>query len=118
MGIELPNPHLGDRVNHNMIQSGFEGGVDLFDLPINSQLEIRTRNRSYRLVNQSDGHALLSGHPEYGPTPTLVRVAGSNWGDSMLRAAFVGRGMHLEFQCRGHKGPIITSRIEEIREVG
>ena len=35
----------------------------------------------------------------------------------MLRAAFVGRGMHLQFHREGYERPIITSRIEEIREV-
>ena len=115
--IKLPNPHLGDRVNRNIIQSEIEGGVDLRQLPVCCQLEIRTSNRSYRLVNQGDGHVLLSGHPKFCPTPTLVRVSGSNWGGSMLKAAFVGRGMHLEFHCPGYKAPIITSPIEEIREV-
>ena len=115
--IEFPNPHLGERVNQNIIQSEIEGGVDLSRLPVSSKLEIRTSNRSYHLVNQGNGHALLTGHPEYCPTPTLVRVSGSNWGGSMLKTAFVGRGMHLEFHCRGYKAPIITSRIEEIREV-
>jgi len=115
--FKFPNPHLGDRVNSNIIRSEIEGGVDLGQLPVSSQLEIRTSNRLYRLVNQGNGQALLSGHPEYCPTPTPVRVSGSNWGGSMLKTAFVGRGMHLEFHCRGYKGPIITSRIEEIREV-
>ena len=115
--VKLPSPHLGDRVNHNIIRSEIEGGVDLCQFPVSSKLEIRTSNRSYHLVNRGNGHALLTGHPEYCPTPTLVRVSGSNWGGSMLKTAFVGRGMHLEFHCRGHKAPIITSRIEEIREV-
>ena len=115
--FKFPNPHLGDRVNHNIIQSEIEGGVDLRNLPVSSELEIKTSNRSYRLVNQGHGHALLSGHPEYCPTPTTVRVSGSNWGGSMLRAGFVGRSMHLEFHREGYQRPIITSRIEEIREV-
>ena len=116
--IKFPNPHFGDRVNHNVIQSEIEGGVYLKDLPVRGRLEIRTSNRSYVLLNQGDGHALLSGHPEYCPTPTPVRVSGSNWGGAMLKPAFIGRGMHLEFHCRGYQGPIITSRIEDIREVG
>jgi hypothetical protein len=115
--VRIPNPHLGDPVNRNIIQSEIEGGVYLRDLPVNGKLEIQTRNRSYTLVNRGDGHVLLSGHPEFCPSPTPVKITGSNWGSSMLKAAFIGRGMHLEFQHPNYKGPIITSPILEIRQV-
>ncbi len=35
----------------------------------------------------------------------------------MLKEAFLGRGMHLEFQHPGYEQPITTSRIVEIRHV-
>jgi hypothetical protein len=113
----IPHPHLGDRVNHNIVQSEIEGGVYLTDLPSESTLEVRTRNRSYRLVIQAGGEALISGHPRFCPTPVRVRVTGSNWGGTMLKSAFVGRGMHLEFRHPDYPQPIITSRIEEIRQL-
>jgi hypothetical protein len=112
-----PNPHLGDRVNRNIIRSEIEGGVFLRNLGVDSRLEIETRNRRYLLVNRGDGDALLSGHPEYCPEPVLVKVHGSNWGGSMLKADFVGRGMHLEFSHPAYGEPIVTSAIVEIREV-
>jgi len=34
----------------------------------------------------------------------------------MLKVRFIGRGMHLEFCHPEYRTPIITSRIEEIRE--
>jgi hypothetical protein len=34
----------------------------------------------------------------------------------MLKTAFIGRSMHLEFQHPGYRTPIITSRISEIKE--
>ena len=111
----LPHPNLSDEVNHNIAQSEIEGGVYLKDLPDETTLEIETQNRSYILVNRGDGQALLSGHPEFCPEPTLVRIEGSNWGGSMLKACFVGRGMHLEFRHPEYQRPIITSRIMEIR---
>lgn len=33
----------------------------------------------------------------------------------MLKKAYVGRGMHLEFLHPGYERPIVTSRIIEIR---
>ena len=47
----------------------------------------------------------------------LVRIEGSNWGGTMLKASYVGRGMHLEFRHPEYRLPIITSRILEIRQI-
>jgi hypothetical protein len=107
--------NLSDRVNGNIIRSEIEGGVYLKDLPEEATLEVVTRNRGYRLTIRSDGSALICGHPQYCPEPVLVRIAGSNWGGSMLKTAYLGRGMHLEFRHPDYKGPIVTSPIVDIR---
>lgn len=112
-----PHPNLSEEINRNIIQSEVEGGVYLSDLPQQSTLEIETQNRSYRVVNQGNGKALISGHPEFCPEPVLVRIEGSNWGGTMLKPAYVGRGMHLEFRHPAYQAPIITSRIVEIRQI-
>jgi len=113
----FPHPNLSDQVNHNIVQSEIEGGVYLRDLPHQSTLEVETQNRSYRLVMCGSGVALISGHPEYCPEPVLVKIEGSNWGGSMLKPSFVGRGMHLEFRHPRFEKPIITSKILEIRQL-
>ena len=113
----FPHPHLGDQINHNIIQSEIEGGVYLKDLPVEGKLEIETENRSYTLVNRGSGEVLISGHPEFCPQPVPVQIHGSNWGGCMLKAGFLGRGMHLEFQHPGYRGAIVTSRIVELRQV-
>lgn len=110
-----PNPHLSDSINRNIVRSEVEGGVYLKDLPINSTLEIETQNRFYELVNRGEGQFFISGHPRFCPEPTLVTVSGSNWGGSMLKRAFVGRGMHLEFLHPSYERPIITSKIIELK---
>jgi hypothetical protein len=112
----FPHPNLSDRVNHNIVQSEIEGGVYLWDLPHESTLEVETQNRSYTIVHYGDGEALICGHPEFCPKPVLVKIEGSNWGGSMLKPSFVGRGMHLEFRHPNYEQPIITSRILEIRQ--
>jgi hypothetical protein len=110
-----PHQNLSDRVNGNIIRSEIEGGVYLKDLPEEATLEVVTRNRGYTLTIRRDGSALISGHPEFCPEPVLVRIAGCNWGGSMLKTAYLGRGMHLEFRHPDYKGPIVTSPIVDIR---
>jgi hypothetical protein len=102
-------------VNRNIIQSEIEGGVYLDLLPEESTLEIETQNRLYTLVHRGGGEALLSGHPEYCPQPVLVRIEGCNWGGSMLKVAYLGRGMCLEFRHPRYSQPIVTSPILDIR---
>jgi hypothetical protein len=79
-------------------------------------LLIQTQHRCYTAVMLGGSQALISGHPQYCPTPTLVAIAGSTWGGSMLKRHFVGRGMHLEFCHPEYSTPIVTSRVQEIRE--
>lgn len=113
----FPHPHLGDEVNRAIIQSEIEGGVHLADLAAQSMLEIETQNHRYTLVNLGGGDVLLSGHPQYCPEPVPVRIHGSSWGGSMLKTAYIGRGMHLEFRHPHFPEPIVTSRILEIRQI-
>lgn len=109
-----PHPNLADAVNHNFIASEVEGGVFLDQLPPGAVLRVETTNRCYTLVNRGNGEALISGHPTFCPEPVLVQIDGSNWGGSMLKTAFVGRGMHLEFRHPDYH-TIVTSRILDVR---
>jgi hypothetical protein len=109
-----PHPNLADQVNHNFIASEVEGGVFLDRLPPGTILRVETQNRSYTLVNRGNGEALISGHPKFCPEPVLVHIDGSNWGGSMLKTAFIGRGMHLEFRHPVHR-TIMTSCIVDVR---
>lgn len=110
-----PHQNLSDDINGNIIRSEIEGGVYLKDLPEEVTLEVVTQNRPYMLVVQRDGSALISGHPEFCPEPVRVRISGCNWGGSMIKSAFLGRGMRLEFKHPNYQGPIITSPIIDIR---
>jgi hypothetical protein len=110
-----PHQNLSDEINRNIIQSEIEGGVYLRDLPEAAKLEVQTRNRYYTIVARRDGSAWIWGHPEFCPEPVLVQISGSNWGGSMLKTAYLGRGMHMEFRHPDYEGPIITSPIVDIR---
>jgi hypothetical protein len=110
-----PHKNLSDQVNANIIRSEIEGGVYLRDLPAEATVHVDTQNRRYTLVIRSDGSAWISGHPEFCPEPVLVRINGSSWGGSMIKSAYLGRGMHLEFRHPGYEGPIVTSQIVDIQ---
>jgi hypothetical protein len=111
-----PHPNLSDEVNAHIVQSEIEGGVSLGDLPPSTVLEIQTQHHRYTAVFLGESQALISGHPEYCPEPVLVAIAGSTWGGSMLKLRYIGRGMHLEFCHPEYRTPIVTSRIQEVRE--
>lgn len=108
------SPFLSDRINGNLIQSEIEGGVSLAELPVGAKLEIRTQNSTYTIVLSSADEGWISGHSLFCPEPVRVKIVGCTWGGSLVKTAFLGRGMHLEFLHPQFKGPILTSRILEI----
>jgi hypothetical protein len=110
----MPHPNLSDEVNRNIVQSEIEGGVCLDELPEGAVLEVETQHHGYTIVIGGRGRELISGHPQYCPDPVPVRIKGSTWGGSMLKARFIGRGMCLEFRHPVFR-TIITSRIVDIR---
>ena len=112
----LPHRNLTDGVNHSIIQSEVEGGVYLPDLPVGSRVDFATRNHRYSLVHRGEGRAEISGHPSYCPEPVEVAIAGCNWGGTLLKESYVGRGMRLEFQHPVHQR-VTTSPIIEIYQV-
>lgn len=109
-----PHPNLSDEINRNIVQSEIEGGVYLDNLSEGAVLEVETQHRWYTIVNRGRGKALISGHPKYCPEPTPVRIEGSTWGGSMLKARFIGRGMRLEFLHPTFR-TIVTSLVVDIR---
>jgi hypothetical protein len=113
---QIPHGNLNHWINHNIVRSEVEGGVYLRDLPCGAEIEVLTRNRCYRIVKQTADEALISGHPEFCPRPVLVKLDGSNWGGSMLKQGFIGRGMRLEFRHPEFR-TVTTSPIADIRQV-
>ena len=85
-------------------------------VPPDTVLQIRTQHHDYTAQLLGKGSALISGPPQYCPEPVQVTIAGSTWGGSMLKLRYIGRGMHLEFSHPEYRSPIVTSRIQEVRE--
>ena len=111
------HPNLSDEVNCRIVQSEIEGGVFLGGQAPDTVLHIQTQHHLYTAQLLGDNSALISGHPQYCPKPVQVVIAGSTWGGSMLKLRYIGRGMHLEFHHPAYNAPIITSPIQEIREL-
>ncbi len=111
-----PHPNLADGVNNNIVQSEIEGGVYLHHLAVNTLLEVETNNRRYTILVRENGEVLMWGHPVYCPDPVPVKIAGSNWGGSMLKVGFIGRGMQIEFRHPSYPR-IVTSVVRDVREL-
>jgi len=93
-----------------------EDGIALDDLELGAVVEVQTGHTTYRMENCGDGKVLISGHPQYCPTPVLVDFHGSTGGHSILKFRFIGRGLHLEFR-HPTLGVVRTSRIKALREL-
>jgi hypothetical protein len=113
-GLFKPDPYLSDAINRSLAESEVEGGVHLADLLPGAVVEVETQNHAYTLLNRGGASVLISGHPQFCPNPRPAKILGSSWGGTMLKEAYIGRGMHLQFRHAGC-GPITTSRILEVR---
>jgi hypothetical protein len=111
----FPHCALDDGINRDFIRSEIEGGVYLESLPPGTELEIRTENRSYRILCCGGGKVWISGHPVFCPEPVLVKLQGSTWGGAVMRTAYIGRGMRLEFRHPEYE-LIITSAVLDITD--
>lgn len=90
-------------------------GLALEDLAKGTMLEAETAHHTYRIQNRGDGKVMISGHPEYCPSPVAVDAIGSTWGGGSLRMNFIGKGARLEFWHPEH-GIVCTSRVLNVRE--
>ena len=111
-----PHANLDSAINRAICESDLEGGVALSDLSVGAAVEVQTRDTLYRIENCGEGRVLIAGHPVYCPVPVLVDFHGSSWGTPMIKVAFIGRGMKMEFRHPTY-GLIRTSRVREIREL-
>jgi hypothetical protein len=114
------HPNLTPEINNAIRESELMGGVFIKDdLPVGKTLKVRTQNTVYFIDRVAEGKEgiEISGHPRYCPEPVKAYILGSNFGGSMLKIGFVGRGMYMEFSTENHRGTIVTSRIKEVEEV-
>jgi hypothetical protein len=114
-GLMQGTASFSREIARGIVKSEIDGGVYLSQLRKGEAIVVDTENRSYRIEVRDDDAAYISGHPVFCPEPTRVSIHGSSWGGSMLKVAFVGRGMYLEFQHPEFE-TITTSRILDVRQ--
>jgi len=110
-----PHPNLSDEINAAIAESELAGGAYVDRLAVGKKLLVQTRNTLYTIERREDG-LYIQGNEKYCPTPTKCTIPGSNFGGSMLKMNFVGRGMYMEFHTDEHPTRITTSEVQEVTE--
>ncbi len=111
-----PHPNLSDEINSAIAESELAGGAYLDRLRVGGKLVIRTKHTVYTVERRDDG-LWIWGNLKYCPAPTRCRIPGSNFGGSMLKMNFVGRGMYMEYHTDEHPTVIVTSQVQEVTEL-
>lgn len=123
-----PHPNLSDAINNAFAEQELLGGVWLKPpqgeavkdepyLATGKTLHVQTRNTLYVIEKRGDDEFYISGSKKYCPEPVKCDILGCNFGGSMLKMNFVGRGMFLEFIVDGTNKTIVTSEISEVTEI-
>jgi hypothetical protein len=123
-----PHPNLSAEINNALASQELMGGVwlkrpsgdsvkDEPFLPVGKALKVQTRDTLYVIEKRGEDEFYISGNAKYCPKPTRCYIQGSNYGGSMLRLDYVGRGMYMEFSTDDHPRVIVTSQIQEITEI-
>ena len=88
-------------------------GIGLADLDPITTLLVRTQNSLYQIlvVQPRSKVVLVQGGPFF-PQATRAVFSGSNFGGSLLKVAWVGIGLHMEFHAEDQW--VITSRVQSI----
>jgi hypothetical protein len=86
-------------------------GVSLLALDPLTVLHVETRNSVYRIV-VSERTAVFVQGGHFFPENSAAHLAGSTFGGSLLKIAWIGVGMQMEIW--GDNGPIVTSPVRNI----
>ena len=107
--------NFDNTINTAYDESEMFGGRDLTKLETGKKIVVACLDCTFTVERWEDG-LYISGHEKYCPVPTKCRIPGSNFGGSMLRMNFVGRGMYMEFHTDAHPTRIVTSQVQEVSE--
>src|ERR1700676_1144786 len=94
----------------------FTHGINVREAEPLVPILVTTQNSLYRIMPLQGGGAnwLVQGG-QFFPEPTEARLAGSTFGGSFLKMDWITIGMHLEIDPGHGGGPIITTRVADVR---
>ena len=90
-------------------------GVDLLDLEPRTTVVVHTAHSVYRIVVLQDTTVLLQGGRCF-PEVTLAHLRGSGFGGYLLKLAWIGVGLRMEFLVDGKR--FVTSTVRAITTEG
>jgi hypothetical protein len=95
------------------VDEGCEEGLSIESLEAGTKLTVQTANSQYHVtvLNGAVGQVLVVGGQHF-PEPTPAVLQGSTAGSSLLKAGWIGVGLHVELRV----GPrlVITSRVRSV----
>jgi hypothetical protein len=89
-------------------------GVQLTDLARGAVIDIETESRHYFVEYLGGDQVRISGHPQWCPTPVVVRLEGSLGTSGAFEPGVVAPGMRLVFQRFDNRPPVTTSEVKDL----
>jgi hypothetical protein len=98
-----------------MVAAELLEGVHLSKLAEGSVIDLETKSRHYWMEYLGGDRVLVSGHPQWCPTPLVVHLRGSMGASGKFEPDFIGEGMRVVFQRFDDSLPVTTSEAKHIR---
>ena len=97
-------------------EAAFAEGINVREAEPLVPILVTTQNSRYRIIplRWGDSDVLVQGG-QFFPEPTEARLAGSTFGGSFLKMHWINVGMHMEIDTGNGGGPIITTRVADVR---
>ena len=94
----------------------FTEGINVREAEPLVPILVITQNSLYRIIplRWGDSDVLVQGG-QFFPEPTEASLVGSTFGGSFLMMHWIAVGMHLEIDPAHGEGPIITTRVANVR---
>src|SRR5262245_48873560 len=93
-----------------MVEIAGNDGLDVRHAEPHAPILVRTHNSTYRIIplRRGDCRVLIEGGLFF-PVPTEAHLAGSTFGGSSIKMAWIEHGLHMEINSGGQR--IITSPV-------
>jgi hypothetical protein len=95
------------------LEASSTDGVNIEELAPLTTVSVRTMNSLYRIITlQFHSVCIIVQGGQFFPEQASARLVGSTFGGTMIKMAWIGVGMHMEF----HTGEttIVTSRVRSV----